>query len=178
MENKKVIVLKQEEKEVKVVKERKEPKKRVVPQTWDPSFDYKNLNFQFSLVHEIKNNNYKETNYETKKLCQQVERKIAGYKQQDIEKKLLDIEKFITFPIMIDSFISCDFQCFYCREKMFVLYEMVREDKQWTVDRIDNNLGHNKDNFVLACLSCNLKRRCRTKDKFLFTKQLVINKLS
>ena len=35
---------------------------------------------------------------------------------------------------------------------MFILYENVREPKQWSVDRINNDLGHNIDNFVLACL--------------------------
>jgi hypothetical protein len=55
---------------------------------------------------------------------------------------------------------------------MAVLYDISREMKQWTVDRIDNNLGHNNDNFHLACLECNLKRRRRTDEKFLFTKKL------
>lgn len=176
MENKKVIVF-LEEKETKLVSKKKEPKKRVIPQTWDPSFDYKDQEFQVSLVNEVKQNSYKETSYETKKLCQQIERKIAGYKQQDIEKNLLSNEKLVQLPNIVDALIDCDFKCFYCKEKMLLLYEMVREEKQWTVDRINNDLGHNYDNFVLACLGCNLKRRCRTKDKFLFTKQLVISKL-
>jgi hypothetical protein len=47
---------------------------------------------------------------------------------------------------------------------------------QWSVDRINNNLGHNIDNFHLACLDCNLKRRRRTDDSFLFTKQLNVKK--
>ena len=171
MESKKIILT-----ETKVVKEKKERRKRVVPQTWDPSFDYRNFEHQISLVTKVKDNDYKELDYETKKLCQQIERKISGYKQQDLEKQKYDPENFITFSCLVDAFFSCRFQCFYCRENMLVLYEMVREDKQWTVDRINNDLGHNKDNFVLACLGCNLKRRCRTKDKFLFTKQLVISK--
>jgi hypothetical protein len=59
---------------------------------------------------------------------------------------------------------------------MNVLYDISRENKQWSVDRIDNNKGHIFDNFHLACLECNLKRRCKTDDKFLFTKQLNIIK--
>ena len=57
---------------------------------------------------------------------------------------------------------------------MVVLYDVSREMKQWSVDRIDNNKGHNKDNFHLACLECNLQRRKQSDDKFLFTKQLNI----
>ena len=45
-----------------------------------------------------------------------------------------------------------------------------------SIDRIDNDKGHNIDNFHLACLDCNLKRRRRTDEKFLFTKQLNIIK--
>lgn len=51
-----------------------------------------------------------------------------------------------------------------------------RKTKQWSVDRIDNDKGHNNDNYHLACLACNLKRRKQTDEKFLFTKQLNIVK--
>ena len=53
---------------------------------------------------------------------------------------------------------------------------MVREPFQWTLDRIDNDDNHNKDNVVIACLDCNLKRRRRDADKFYFTKNLTIKK--
>jgi hypothetical protein len=60
---------------------------------------------------------------------------------------------------------------------MNVLYDISREMKLWTVDRINNDLGHNLDNYYLACLECNLKRRRRSDDKFLFTKQLNLIKI-
>jgi RNase P subunit RPR2 len=47
---------------------------------------------------------------------------------------------------------------------------------QWTLERMDNNKGHNNDNVVIACLDCNLKRRLQNKDAFLFTKQLTITR--
>ena len=59
---------------------------------------------------------------------------------------------------------------------MFLLYDIVREAKQWTLDRINNDIGHNIDNVLISCLECNLKRRRTNKDAFLFTKQLVIVK--
>ena len=48
--------------------------------------------------------------------------------------------------------------------------------KQWSLDRIDNNIGHNRGNLVVACLECNLKRRRTNKDAFMFTKNMVIIK--
>ena len=67
-----------------------------------------------------------------------------------------------------------EIKCYYCKCFMFILYEFARENKQWSLDRIDNELGHNKDNIVLSCLECNLKKRKIRKESFLFTKNLKI----
>ena len=72
--------------------------------------------------------------------------------------------------------IESELKCRYCKHEMNVLYDISRELKQWSVDRIDNNLGHTIDNYHLACLECNLTRRRKTDEKFLFTKQLNIVK--
>ena len=73
--------------------------------------------------------------------------------------------------------VECELKCYYCKNEMSVLYNISREMKQWTVDRINNDLGHNVDNYYLACLECNLKRRRRSDDKFLFTKQMKLVKV-
>lgn len=62
------------------------------------------------------------------------------------------------------------------QKKIQVLYKLVREEYQWTLDRIDNNIGHTRDNTIIACLKCNLQRRRTNKGAFLFTKQLKISK--
>lgn len=115
------------------------------------------------------------------KICEiikmELNKKISSYKQQDIIKKIYEPEKFIDIRIIITKLIDCNLDCYYCREKMELLYEKVREQKQWTVDRVNNDIGHNKDNIVLACLSCNLKRRCKNSSAFVFTKQLHISKI-
>jgi len=91
-------------------------------------------------------------------------------------RKLFDPEKFIDLNTIIQNLYECNLNCYYCKEKMAILYEIVREMKQWTVDRIDNDTGHNNDNIIMACLDCNLNRRRKNKDAFLFTKQLNIVK--
>ena len=72
---------------------------------------------------------------------------------------------------------SCKLICYYCNQSTLLLYENVREKKQWTLDRIDNDIGHNENNVVIACLECNLRRRRTNTSAFLFTKQLTIVRL-
>ena len=151
-----------------------EPKKREVSKSWTFSEDYFNYNEQIKIINDISCNNLE--NSVTKIAIQQINKKISSYKQQDINKKMLDNEKFIDFNCVIYKMIECELKCRYCKCEMSILYDTTREMKQWSVDRVDNDKGHNKDNFHLACLDCNLKRRRKTDEKFLFTKQLNIIK--
>jgi hypothetical protein len=105
-------------------------------------------------------------------MTQEINKKIYNYKQQDLLKKYYNEEKFVTFSNVIKKLVESELKCRYCDCEMAVLYNISREMKQWSIDRIDNDQGHNNDNFHLACLDCNLKRRRRTDEKFLFTKKL------
>jgi hypothetical protein len=102
--------------------------------------------------------------------------KICGYKQQDILKKKLEEDYLVKFNEVIDLLINCGMKCVYCSQQVYILYERVREMKQWSLDRIDNDIGHNSGNLLIACLECNLKRRRTNKDAFMFTKNMVIIK--
>ena len=74
---------------------------------------------------------------------------------------------------LIDETLTCVF----CNKQVKLLYEKVRDEMQWTLDRIDNDLGHTNENTRIACLKCNLKRRRTDYDKFYWTKNLSISKL-
>jgi len=152
---------------------KKESKKRVITKKWTFSVENYEHIHQLNMVENIMNKNDNDKNDKVIKIViQEINKKISSYKQQDILKKKLDVNKFITFEEVIKQMVECDLKCRYCKENMNVLYDVSREMKQWSVDRIDNNLGHNIDNFYLSCLDCNLKKRRRSDEKFLFTKQL------
>ena len=152
-------------------------KKRVESENWKFSLENYAYDNQIKMMKDILSNNYNYNDDVSKIAIQQINRKIYGYKQQDIIKKLLNEKDFITLQSVIDKMIDCELKCYYCKCEMNVLYDISREMKQWTVDRIDNDLGHNLTNYYLACLECNLKRRRRSDDKFLFTKQMKLVKL-
>jgi hypothetical protein len=151
------------------------PKKRAIINKYNLPMEELDFNKQFILLKEIFGKN-EETNKEKEIIIKEIDKKISSYKQQDILKKHLNEENFITKELIIDKLLKCNMKCYYCNCEMLILYENVRELSQWSVDRIDNNEGHNKDNFVLSCLNCNIKRRNRSSDKFLFSKQMNIIK--
>ncbi len=162
----------------KEVSTERKHKKRVIAEKWTfAQTDYE-PDAQLSAIQRVLEHSETASNAITKTVLQQIHQKLYGYKQQDIHKRLYDQSKFLTLNSVLTSMIQCGLKCYYCDCNMLVLYDISRESKQWTVDRIDNSLGHNVDNFYLACLDCNLRRRCRNDDKFLFTKQLRLVKLN
>jgi hypothetical protein len=104
----------------------------------------------------------------------QIKNKIAGYKGQDIEKKILDLDRFVTKEKVFELFEESKLICYYCKKPTRVVYEYVRDPRQWTLERLDNSMGHNGDNVVLSCLQCNLKRRCMNPELYLKTKAMSI----
>jgi hypothetical protein len=107
----------------------------------------------------------------------ELEKKIAGYKKQDIDKKIFDNKLLISFDDLLQKLISSKLKCYYCCDNVYVLYKNVREQKQWTLDRINNDLCHSNENTLIACLNCNLRRRLTDMEKFDFTKKLRISKV-
>ena len=160
----------------KLIQERKEEKQRSITQSWNISEDYYDFSKQLELIKSINIifENKEEFLEVHKIFIREIERKISNYRQQDLLKSILNPEKFITIKSVIQMLDDSKLHCYYCKDEMFILYKMVRESKQWSVDRINNSNGHNKDNIVISCLECNLKRRNKNKDSFLFTKQLKI----
>ena len=156
--------------------EDKKVKKRIVSENWDFTLGQDNqlitLN-QLFFDNMASNKMYSNTE-ESKIMLQQIKQKISGYKRQDVIKNLWNEASFVDINHVISKMIESKLLCYYCTQQMYVLYEVSREMKQWTIDRIDNNKGHNNDNYHLACLECNLKRRRQSDAKFLFTKQLKI----
>jgi len=154
----------------------KNVKKRVSTDKWSFAVEHYAYENQMKMIIDISNNHLDSLDNVSKIAVQEINKKISSYKQQDKLKKTMCEEEFITFESIIHKMIECELKCRYCKSEMNVLYDISREMKQWSVDRFDNDKGHNITNYHLACLECNLKRRRRTDEKFLFTKQLNIIK--
>jgi hypothetical protein len=163
------------ENNIKKMRIEKEKKMRVETKTWGLTNNDLSHEKQLSILKRLLDDKEEKNTY-TSIFKSHIKNKISNYKQQDILKKKLDESLFVNFEQVLDLLKTCELKCHYCSQEIFILYEIVRELKQWSLDRINNNIGHNNGNLVVACLECNLKRRRTNKDAFMFTKNLVITR--
>ena len=160
----------------KVIITKKEPKKRAITKTWNITEEELHPDAQLMYIRELVDG----TNMDTSPcqiILKHITQKIAGYKSQDIKKGLYEEEKLVDVPYVLKTLENAENICYYCKEPVKVLYENVREPLQWSLDRIDNSIGHNRENVVIACLQCNVGRKTMHQGRYEFTKQLVITKL-
>ena len=158
----------------KKIKTQKDKKDRVITRDkkWTICDNDYNSDLQFSIMKEadISNNVYNL-------MCCEIKRKISGYKSQDQKKNKYSECDFIDLNFIKEKILEKEMKCYYCLQRVYVLYKSVREPKQWSVERMDNKYGHNKNNITIACLECNLKRKTIYHERFRFTKQLTITKM-
>ena len=83
----------------------------------------------------------------------------------------LDLESVLQHKFVVSQ-IRKKLGGYYCKQVTRLMYENVLDPQQWTLDRIDNTMGHNRTNVIIACLTCNLRRRCAHTSKYVMTKQL------
>jgi len=138
--------------------------------------DYKK---ELELVNNLYLNN--EINAEYNKeyyfIKREIQKKISNYKSQDIKKNIFNKELLINLEELLEKLVVSKLKRYYCNNNVKVLYEIIRDPNQWSLDRIDNNLCHSCDNTVVSCLKCNLQRRVTDYNKFNFTKKLRLNKI-
>ena len=160
-----------------IKKKEKEKKMRIETKTWGLNNDDLSFETQLNLLKTIYNKDDKSIDKHIKMIVSHIKAKISSYKQQDILKGKLNEDEFVSFIDVIDLLHNSQMKCHYCSCETYLLYEVVRENKQWSLDRINNEIGHNRNNLLIACLECNLKRRRTNKDAFFFTKNLKIVRL-
>lgn len=170
-----IIIQDKNDTKIKKINQEKEKKMRVETKTWGLTNNDLNHIKQLNILKSLLDDKEEKNKY-TSIFKSHIRNKISSYKQQDILKKKLDEKSFINFEQVVELLKNCQMKCHYCCQEIFILYEIVRELKQWSLDRINNDIGHNYGNLVVACLECNLKRRRTNKDAFMFTKNLVITR--
>ena len=132
-------------------------------------------NKQISYIEQLYNNEVIDNN-QCSIITTLFKQKMSGYSSQDKKKSRFSKDEFVDLEEIIKLLYECKNQCFYCKKSVDILYENVREPRQWSLERISNEIGHNKGNLEIACLHCNVNRKTMNQERFVFTKQLNIIK--
>lgn len=112
-----------------------------------------------------------------KHIVREIDTKRKAYIYQDKNHEIYDPRFSITTDRIVELLVSSDLLCHYCREICQVAYKESMCRRQWTLDRINNDYGHNDANVVIACLDCNLKRGTMDSERFRQGKQFTFRKL-
>ena len=148
-------------------------KKRLESEKWKNKELLLDNKKQINILNQL----YLKEKYEgIKNVKKSIEKKIKGYENQDIKKDKLNKKKLIKYDDLLEILVISKLKCYYCKCYCLLMYDNVREKKQWTLDRLDNEEGHNRDNVVVSCLECNLKKGTIDDKKFKFAKQMRIIK--
>lgn len=153
------------------------PRKKVASKSdeWvEISSQYSTQESQQELIVSIQD---PTTNPAKQILLNHLKTKQSGYRQQDTLKGFYDPARFIQMTDIIALLVASNLSCFYCRKWATIFYQNVRDPRQWSLERLSNAEGHNRDNVVIACLECNMRRRTMYYERYVATKQLKVNKL-
>ena len=110
-------------------------------------------------------------------ILREIDLKRKAYIYQDKQHTIYDARFSITTDQIVELLVSSELLCYYCREICQITYKESMCRKQWTLDRIDNDYGHNAANVVIACLDCNLKRGTMDSERFRQGKQFTFRKI-
>ena len=80
---------------------------------------------------------------------------IKDSKKGDIKYNRFDEEQFITYDYVKGLITQSGNKCHYCTEP---IQYIINEPKLGTIERLDNSIGHNVGNCVIACRTCNVSR--------------------
>jgi len=111
-------------------------------------------------------------------LClKEIKKKHSSYKSQDKQKHKFDETQHITLSQLLDKLKDSQLKCYYCKKEMMLLYNKRKEQLQWTLERLNNNLGHYNENTCISCLKCNLGRRTDNHEYYKKGKTMILEKV-
>ena len=152
-------------------------RKRAACENWKLPDHYFTYSHQFNIISKLYMNLDNDVIENREIYIKEITKKISGYKRQDIDKNVYSKNTFISLEELIEKLLCSKLRCFYCKCDCELIYENVLSKRQWTLDRIDNDTGHNADNVVICCLECNLKRGTMDSGRFKYGKQLKFKKV-
>jgi NAD-dependent dihydropyrimidine dehydrogenase PreA subunit len=132
---------------------------------------------EFNHLEVLKNIQLNQLSTMEEVCLKEIRKKHSGYKSQDKLKHKYDESQHITLTELIDKMVESQLKCYYCNRDLLIVYNKKKESIQWTLERLNNNIGHYKENTCISCLKCNLGRRTENYEYYKKGKTMILQKL-
>ena len=96
-----------------------------------------------------------------KELVEKIERKIDRYNSSDAKYCRAvqpESNEPLTSQWVIDRLLAQKNECCWCNKQLLLVNYRPYDPDQFSIDRLDNKLGHTQDNCVISCYKCNADR--------------------
>ena len=88
----------------------------------------------------------------------EIDNKITNYMRQDmLADRTIIKDDFIDTKWVLSQSKKQNHQCSCCHDVMNL--KNIGDDLDWTVDRNDNDIAHEKTNCTLMCFKCNISKK-------------------
>ena len=92
-------------------------------------------------------------------LIARIEAKIAGHREADLKTGRSWAESdYVDVPTVLALLKEQRNRCCVCHEHLLPAWTKPKEPRQFSIDRLDNDLAHVKSNVRMACLRCNVSK--------------------
>ena len=95
----------------------KEKRKIATTKKWELNADCINIHNQNELLQQIINDQSSSDNSLKNLLEKGIQKKIQGYRSQDVKKKLHNEELFVDFNYVIELINESLLECYYCKKE-------------------------------------------------------------
>jgi hypothetical protein len=89
----------------------------------------------------------------------------------------IDHKKYVSLDWVKTKLVEQDGKCFFCEKHIETSNYEQRADNQFSIDRIDNSLAHEKDNCNLVCFECNRNKQKKDIQVYIDEIKLTLRKI-
>jgi len=80
-----------------------------------------------------------------------IKNRLAHHKKYDVERRFYEEKKFVTLNWVTNELKRVSWMCGLCGNEL-----TIQGKHQFSIDRMDNNIGHTVHNCRIICAHCNL----------------------
>lgn len=95
--------------------------------------------------------------------------KISSHRSYDRANNFFNETDFIDFEDIFMKLCRQEGKCLYCDTELKLINYKPYQANQMSIDRLDSNKGHTKNNTVICCYHCNTKKGKKTPKEYLKT---------